>query len=406
MIKSSNISIKFTNSGKLTDLARFRAEYASLCLKIIDLMWDMDKIPALPPKAITDLVKEGTWLSARAVQACAKQAAGIVNGTRKKTRQRQFVADKLEREGKHKQSRKILAVIKKNPMSKPKPEKINPQLDGRFVKIIMEGNHFDGWLVLSSLGNGKTLKIPIQKTKHVNKLLDGGFNLNGSHATLCSDHMTFVFEKDDVIKRSSGSIVGLDVGIKSVVTLSDGQSGVKDSHGWDLDEVLKRLARRKKGSKNQKKTQAHRKNLINYNLNKIDLSGIKTIRLEKIKNMRRGKRTSAFLSRWTYTDIFGKLEDMCLLAGVQTQYINPTYTSQRCSNCGWTRKKNRKGVSFKCDKCGFATNADLNASLNISLDLLPIGKKERLERNNIKGFYWSVLGKEPIVPSVLKPCME
>ena len=82
--------------------------------------------------------------------------------------------------------------------------------------------------------------------------------------------------------------------------------------------------------------------------------------------------------------------------------VNPTYTSQRCSQCGWTRKKNRSGKSFKCDKCGYAADADLNASRNIFLTLPSIKMDTRLKNPNRLGFYWSPLGLENIVPAVSK----
>jgi len=138
----------------------------------------------------------------------------------------------------------------------------------------------------------------------------------------------------------------------------------------------------------------------------LNLEGVQKVRLEKIKNLRKGKKTSKFMNRWTYTEIFDKLEDKCLQSGVQIEYINPTYTSQRCSVCGWTRKKNRDGILFKCDKCGFEANADLNASINISLTLPAISKEKRLKQENRKGFYWIESGKEPIVPFVQKTQME
>jgi transposase len=82
--------------------------------------------------------------------------------------------------------------------------------------------------------------------------------------------------------------------------------------------------------------------------------------------------------------------------------MSPVYTSQRCSKCGWTCKSNRKGKKFVCIKCESVFDADYNASLNISFDLPEISKAEQLKHNNRKGFYWNVLGKEPIVPSVQK----
>jgi hypothetical protein len=51
-------------------------------------------------------------------------------------------------------------------------------------------------------------------------------------------------------------------------------------------------------------------------------------------------------------------------------------------------------------------DSDLNASINLSLDLMPIGKKERLLQNNRKGFYWHVTGQEHIVPDTKKPAIS
>jgi len=82
MIKSSNISIKFSNKEKLNQLQIFHDEYRKVVLSFIDLLWDKENIPSLIPKDITDQLKDQTWLSARAIQACAKQASGIVRGTK------------------------------------------------------------------------------------------------------------------------------------------------------------------------------------------------------------------------------------------------------------------------------------------------------------------------------------
>ena len=46
--------------------------------------------------------------------------------------------------------------------------------------------------------------------------------------------------------------------------------------------------------------------------------------------------------------------------------VNPKYTSQKCSGCGYTDKGNRKDQSrFECQQCGFSANADINAAKNI-----------------------------------------
>ena len=108
------------------------------------------------------------------------------------------------------------------------------------------------------------------------------------------------------------------------------------------------------------------------------------------------------MKHWNYAELFEVLDNKLVKQGVLVNKISPTYTSQRCSACGWTRKDNRKKKRFKCDKCSYECDADLNASLNLSFNLAPIKKQERLQHNNIKGFYWNVVSEAPIVPHVQK----
>ena len=59
--------------------------------------------------------------------------------------------------------------------------------------------------------------------------------------------------------------------------------------------------------------------------------------------------------------------------------VDPAYTSQGCSYCGHISRANRQSQSqFCCVKCGFATHADYQASLNIFKRGLPqLDKEER-----------------------------
>ncbi|MHB8343415.1 MAG: RNA-guided endonuclease InsQ/TnpB family protein [Ferrimicrobium sp.] len=51
---------------------------------------------------------------------------------------------------------------------------------------------------------------------------------------------------------------------------------------------------------------------------------------------------------------------------VQITVINPAYTSLRCSECGYTDKRNRKSQAiFHCQSCNYTANADVNAARNI-----------------------------------------
>ena len=196
---------------------------------------------------------------------------------------------------------------------------------------------------------------------------------------------------DTPIKKE-GKVIGIDIGQKTCLSVSNGQQIETDPHGHTYMSICKELARKKKGSKGFLRKQKHRTNFINYCVNKVNFEGVKELRIEKIRQLRTGKRTSRLLSGWSYKEIFDSLKAKAMALGVHVTELSPTYTSQRCSKCGWVRKSNRKGKVFKCGNCGYTADADLNASFNISLELPAIPKEVRLKELNRKGFFWNPSG--------------
>lgn len=397
MIKSSKLSTKFTNTTKLANLSTFIDDYKSLMSQFIDLLWNEPTLPKFITKELTNPIE--TNLSARIIQCAGKQAIAIIKGTKQKQNRRIWMADKLHKEGKHKQARKLESYTIKTLMSKPILNNVNPELDSRFIKFdFNNGTTFDGIITISSLYKGSKIVIPVKQSKHFNTLAEKG-NLKPG-VRLNNKYITFMFDIAEPTKITTGNTLGIDIGQTDLISCSNGFQSVPDIHGHTLKTICDKLARKKGDSKAFKKTQQHRTNFINHSINQLNLTGIKEVRVENIKNMRKGRRSSASLSHWSYPEIFGKIGSKCLDAGVQIKKISPTYTSQRCSSCGWTRKANRRGKLFKCTSCGFAMDADLNAATNIGLDLNPIGKQERLQQNNRRGFYWLVVGQARIVPVV------
>ena len=65
--------------------------------------------------------------------------------------------------------------------------------------------------------------------------------------------------------------------------------------------------------------------------------------------------------------IVGKLEYKTQLTGRNRLIlVNPTYTSQTCSECGYCDSRNRESqADFECKQCHMSMNADLNAANNI-----------------------------------------
>ena len=397
MIKSSKSSLKFCNTGKLVSVNRFIEEYKSVMSEFIDLLWNEEKISNLLPKNITSQITN-TWLSARAIQCAGKQASGIIRGTRKKQEQRKYIIEKLLNRKEYKKARKLQAIYDINSISKPKLDNIQPELDSRFIKINLENKtSFDGWIHISSLGEKLKLSLPFKKHDHFNKMLSKGKVKTGIR--LSKNSITFMFDLEEPKQIEEGKVIGIDVGQKSILSCSNGQVINYNPHGYNYQIICEELARKKKGSKNFKKVQTHRTNYINWSINQLNLKDIKQVNLENIKDLNKGRNTSRSLKHWNYGELFDKLEMKLNDSGVQIMKLNPTYTSQRCSSCGWVRKSNRNGKAFKCDKCDYVADSDLNASLNLSLYLIPIGKQERLLHKNRTGFYWHEASRESIVPN-------
>ena len=64
--------------------------------------------------------------------------------------------------------------------------------------------------------------------------------------------------------------------------------------------------------------------------------------------------------------IQSKLADLEQRFGVAATEVNPAYTSQTCSACGYVDRRNRPSQSrFKCLWCGREMHADLNAASNV-----------------------------------------
>jgi IS605 OrfB family transposase len=98
------------------------------------------------------------------------------------------------------------------------------------------------------------------------------------------------------------------------------------------------------------------------------------------------ENANRFLKNWTYYDLQTKIKNKAQEAGIKVILINPKYTSQRCSKCGYIDSENRKTqAQFICLKCGFTENADYNASQNIALkDIEKIIQQTKSESANDK----------------------
>ncbi len=95
-----------------------------------------------------------------------------------------------------------------------------------------------------------------------------------------------------------------------------------------------------------------------------------SIQMEDLSGYSEGV-SETFLKNWSYYDLQQKIQYKADEVGIAVNFIDPQYTSLRCSQCGNIHKENRdcknNQAKFECVKCGHKENADINASKNIAL---------------------------------------
>lgn len=129
------------------------------------------------------------------------------------------------------------------------------------------------------------------------------------------------------------------------------------------------------------------------------------IKLEQIhgKNSRihnERKQSSGYsLTGSSFYRLQEMIESRARDAGVFVAYIDPAFTSQKCSRCGHLGYRKRK--KFECPHCGFAEHADVNAAFNIADSAIQAEadmedtKKQREQSKFYRELFRKVRGREP-----------
>ena len=400
MIRSTKTTLRFANRCKRDALAEFAAEFRRAVGAFIEVFWDVEDPPSAPNKEVMDKVP--TWMTYRAAQDAARQASGIVRGTRKKQKDRLWMIKHLEEQGKYRRARRLRRKYDEAKMSKPKVSDIPMRLSHNLVSFDFENEtSFDGWVTLTCLGRKMKISLPVRKSAHFNALLKRGALCTS--ALVADDYIQFSFDiPDPEPAAEGGEVLGIDVGQKDALSCSNGQQIGVDPHGHTYQSICQKIARKRKGSKGFERAQRHRSNFVNWCVKQINWNGVSVLNRENIRRMRDGRRTSRVMSAWSYAELFDALDKAAGERGVRVNRLSPTYTSQRCSKCGYTKKSNRKRKRFVCGHCGNAMDADMNAALNLASPLKEIFHGSRRRPDSRTGFFWLADGQEPRVPDVQK----
>ncbi|NAS23193.1 transposase [Herbidospora sp. NEAU-GS84] len=209
-----------------------------------------------------------------------------------------------------------------------------------------------------------------------------------------------VLSCDDVPARplpATGAAAGIDMGVASFLTTSDGDHVVNRRHlvtsADRLAEVQRDLARRQQGSGRHRRTVA-RIAALHAKVRRRRLDGAHKAALTLVRaydvivhedlritamtrsaagtierpgrnvGAKSGLNRSILDAGW---GVFLRiLTDKAESAGRTLISVNPSGTSRMCAHCGHSAKKNRPTqAEFACTACGHIAHADVNAAINI-----------------------------------------
>lgn len=194
------------------------------------------------------------------------------------------------------------------------------------------------------------------------------------------------------------SIVGIDLGIKNLITLSDGKTYNNDNTAKLKEKKLKRiqrkLSRQEVGSKKYKKNKKrlailHKKirntrhhniiNIVNEIANNYDI--VVSEKLE-VKDMVKNHRLASSIENASFNKICNILKWKCKLLHKYYYQIDTYYPSSKiCSHCGYkTDVTNNLSVrKWECKSCHNINDRDINASINIMFEGIKIHYKNLLQ---------------------------
>ena len=179
----------------------------------------------------------------------------------------------------------------------------------------------------------------------------------------------------------AGPAVGIDVGLKSLLALSDGM--LIDNPRWlrkslrDLRIAQRRLSRRKKfgggwykAKKQVAKLQNHIANQRRDFWHKLTANLAQKYSFIAIENLHLAFMTrNGNLSLSAHDAALGMFRHMLAYkvekTGTRFVVVNPSNTSQMCSRCGAIVAKSLNVRTHNCPDCGLVRDRDVNAALNI-----------------------------------------
>lgn len=265
------------------------------------------------------------------------------------------------------------------------------------------------------LKDRKKMTIPMRYSKDFHGELKRYTNGTDTSYTICLEEnnqirMILSYEDERYFPEAKDRIIGIDVNSKhNLMTCSNGYEIDFDRELVEtlskelkkIDDLKKRNAEYQIGKRKQHKIDHLNRELISKIRNEItnlckrlrkhhyhhavfeDLDNQFGFTFAKDENDLNYNRRLKLLH---LGDLKNEFEHIARKYGIAVSLVQSYYTSQTCPKCGCIDKKNRKSQEhFECVDCGYKSNADLNASINIRNRVAEAVLRDLLLKKDSKG---------------------
>ena len=191
-------------------------------------------------------------------------------------------------------------------------------------------------------------------------------------------YINLIYRVPQPTQTPAGETLGVDRGLYKIAVTSRG-----GEYTSNQVRAVRRKYQHTRATLQQKGTRSAKRRLramsgrekrfmsdINHCISKhlVHTPNIGRIALENLTGIRKNKRhktTRKWLGQWAFHQLESNIIYKAHHLGIDVVLVDPAYTSQRCSTCGYTDRNNRRKGTFACRSCGFIANADVNAAINI-----------------------------------------
>ncbi|MEX0892105.1 MAG: zinc ribbon domain-containing protein [Gemmatimonadota bacterium] len=271
---------------------------------------------------------------------------------------------------------------------KPTFARINMVIDQRAVKVRAsdKATSFDLWVRLATMTPRQPIEIPLRSYEYHHER--DGVRKQTVQVNERGGRLLFgiVTDMSDLCRKQKESYqpqceeIALDYGLRTLFASDQG-----DLLGQGLlrrleffDRRISRLAayrqhhglrtRSPRYDREVNRLRGFLRSEIGRVLNRlVEVQRPGRIVVERLhfRNPRLSRRMNRLVTNAGRKVIEAKLTDLHEQFGIEIDYINPAYSSQECSACGYVDAKNRAGEKFSCRWCGRTLHADVNAPRNL-----------------------------------------